>query len=109
MLIISFDTTELKERCCEYAVAESVYGTLDARALFTALADAEAMENAADWIEFFGDEVAVQQDCSLMLTFGSDLFARLIPVGTKFEKADDGSVKWQTVRYLKLVQIGNGH
>lgn len=109
MLNISFDTTELKRRCCEYTVAESVYGTLDARALFTALADAEAMENAADWIEFSSDDVAVQQDCSLMLAFGSDLFARLIPVGTKFEKEDDGTVKWQTVRYLKLIQIGNGH
>lgn len=109
MLNISFDTTDLKKRCCEYAVAESVYGTLDARALFTALADAEAMENAAEWIAFLGDEVGVQQDCSLMLAFGSDLFARLIPVGTKFKKEDDGTVKWHTVRYLKLVQIGNGH
>ncbi len=109
MLNISFDTTDLKNRCCEYAVAESVYGTLDARALFTALADAEAMENAADWIAFCGNDVAVQQDCSLMLAFGSDLFARLIPVGIKFEKDDDGTVKWQTVRYLKLVQIGNAH
>lgn len=109
MLNISFDTTELKKRCCEYAVAESVYGALDARALFTALADAEAMENAADWIAFFGDEVVVQQDGSLRLAFGSHLSARLIPVGTKFEKEDDGTVKWQTVRYLKLVQIGNGH
>ncbi|MBA4789212.1 MAG: hypothetical protein H2042_05895 [Rhizobiales bacterium] len=106
MLNISFDTTELKKRCCEYAVAETVYGALNARALLTALADAEAMENAADWIKFLGEEVAVQEDCSLMLAFGSDSFARLIPVGTKFEKEDDGTVKWQTVRYLKLVQIG---
>lgn len=108
MLNISFNTTDLKKRCCEYVVAESVYGTLNARALFTALADAEAMEHAADWIAFCGDEVAVQKDCSLILTFGSDLIARLIPVGTKYETEDDGTVKWHTVRYLKLVQIGNG-
>ncbi len=107
MLIISFDNGELKRHCCEYAVAEAAYGTFNARALFTALADAEAMENAADWIDFFDNEVVIQQDSSLMLTFGSDLFAKLIPVGTKFKCADDGSVKWQTVRYLKLVQIGN--
>lgn len=108
MLIISFDNSELKRLCCEYAAAEAVYGTLNARALFTALADAEAMEDAAGWINFFGDEVVVQQDSSLVLSFGANLAAKLIPVGTKFKRADDGSVKWQTVRYLKLMQIGIG-
>lgn len=107
MVNISFDTGELKRCCCEYAVAEATYGPMNARALFTAIADAEAMTTALDWIEFVGDEVAVQQDYSLMLAFGSDLVAQLIPVGTRFEKEDDGSLKWQTVRYLKLVRIGN--
>jgi hypothetical protein len=109
MLIISFDNAELKRSCCDNAVAEAAYGTLNARALFTALADAEAMESAADLIDFFGNEVVVQQDSSLMLSFGSDLCAKLIPVGTKFKRADDGSVNWETVRYLKLIQIGNRH
>lgn len=105
MVIISFDTGELKRCCCEYEVAEATYGPLNARALFTAISDAEAMNNAQEWVEFFEGEV-IQQDSSLMLAFASELFAILIPVGTKFEKADDGAVKWQTVQRLKLVQIG---
>ncbi|MBN8535272.1 MAG: hypothetical protein J0L51_14410 [Rhizobiales bacterium] len=109
MLIISFDNVELKQSCCDNAVAEAAYGTINARALFTAIADAEAMENAAELIDFYGNEVVVQQDSSLMLSFGSDLIAKLIPVGKKFKRADDGSVNWQTVRHLKLVQIGNRH
>jgi len=78
MVIISFDTGELKRCCCEYAVAEATYGPLDARALFTAISDAEAMNNAQEWVEFFEGEVVIQQDSSLMLTFGSDLFAMSI-------------------------------
>jgi len=106
MLIISFANGELKRRCCEYAVAEAAYGPFNARALFTALADAEALENAAGWIDLLGKEVVVQQGTSLMLLFGSNLSATLIPVGKKFEKEDDGSVAWETVRYLKITQIG---
>lgn len=107
MLIISFETDELRQQCCEYANAEAALGALDARALFTALADAEATENAAEWIEFSGDELAIDDDGSLLLSFGAESFARLIPVGVKFEMADDGSVKWQTVRHLKLTHMGN--
>lgn len=105
MVIISFDTDDLKRCCCEYAVAEAAYGPLNARALFTAIADAEAMTTAEEWIEFSGPEVEILESCSLMLSFGTDLSARLIPVGTHFEREDDGSVKWQTVQRLKVVHI----
>ncbi|WP_055049018.1 hypothetical protein [Devosia sp. A16] len=109
MVIISFDTEELKQRCCEYAVAEQAYGAANARALFAAISDAEANETVQDWMDLAGDAITIEKHCSLILSFGSELHASLIPVGTRFEKADDGSVKWQTVQRLKLVHIGGAN
>ena len=105
MVVVSFDTNDLQRCCCEYAAAEAAHGRLNGTALLTMIADIEATTDCSETIELFGPDVFLPDNGSMLLDFGSDLRAEFIPVGTRFERDENGLVKWQTVSRLKLVRI----
>ena len=105
MVVVSFDTNDLRQCCCEYAAAEAAYGYLNGTALLTMIADIEATTNGCEMIELFGSDAILPDNGSILLDFGSDLRAELIPVGARFERDGAGRVRWRTVSRLKLVRI----
>ena len=104
-MVISFETNVLQNCCCEYAAAEAAYGHIDGAALLTMIADIEAMTKASEVIELFGSGAILPDHSSILLDFGSNLRAKFVPVGMRYESDDAGRVKWQTVSRLKLVCI----
>jgi hypothetical protein len=105
MVVISFDTNDLRRCCCQYAVAESEFGPSDATALLAMIADIEATTNGSEVIELFGTDAILSDNGSLLLDFGSNLRAEFFPVGSRFERDDSGEISWQTVLRLKLARI----
>lgn len=104
-MVISFDTSDLQECCCEFAAAESKFGYSDARSLMTMLADLEAFNNGSEILDLYGSNAIHEENASIVLEFGSNFQAKFVPVGRRFEIDAQGWVKWQTVSRLKLMCI----
>ena len=105
MIIISFDSKSLHDSCVTLAAAEDLLGSTHASALISLISDVEAFENAAELIDFLGNQVKVCSDDSLFVVIGSDYRAKLVVAGTRFARDIDGRVIWATVARLKLVDI----
>jgi hypothetical protein len=105
LITISFETAELHDCCVSLQRAEQLYGTVDAQALVTFLADAAALENVAELLDILGSTVDILPDDSISVTIGAACRARLIPVGKLFDRDSHGKIVWTSVTRLKLQQI----
>jgi hypothetical protein len=104
-LIISFETRNLHECCCRVEAAEQRLGSVHAQALATVIAEAEAFENAQEWIDFCGLDIFIAEDDSLLVLIGSDYHARFVAAGLRFARNNEGRVVWMSVQRLKLMDI----
>jgi hypothetical protein len=105
VLIVSFHTRELLERCSSLEKAELLHGAAAAQALIGVLADIEALDNCGELMDLFGEDAKIVKDNMISLNFGSDHFATFIAVGAKLVHLRDGNLDWRLVKRLKLIEI----
>lgn len=86
-------------------MAEQQLGVVHAQALASTIADLEAFNDGAELIGFFGDEVFIEGDDSLVLPIGSAYRAVFLAAGAKFIRDAAGRVVWSTVTRMKLMDI----
>lgn len=105
-MIVSFGTARLKEICLVLSEAELALGTVNAMALVSVIADIEAHENAEEMMDYMDGLVRANENETLEIAFGNNYCAQLIPVGTRFQRGDDGQIIWSSVERLKVTAIG---
>jgi hypothetical protein len=103
-MIVSFQSEELHDCCCIADVAEKKLGSEHAQALATVIADAEAVETAAEFIELF-TPLNVGHSDSLLVPIGADYRVRFVAVGQAFGRDEEGGIDWSTVRRLQLAVL----
>jgi hypothetical protein len=104
-MIVSFQSQELHDCCCIASVAEERLGNVHAEALETLIADAEAFENAAEFLEFRETFASIDADDSLLADVGADYRARFVAIGQEVTRDKEGRIVWSGVRRLKLVAL----
>ena len=104
-MIVSFQSQELHDCCCIATVAEEILGGVHAQALKTIIADAEAVETAAEFLQLREPFASVDVDDSLLADVGANYRARFVPIGQEFTRDDEGRVVWSSVRRLKLMAL----
>lgn len=105
MLVISFKTQELRDTCHTLENAENRYGSLHAAALVEVLADAEALDNAADFIALYRGSGCVVVGDSISLKIGSEYVLSWIALGVGLQRTVEGEIVWSSVTRLKLMTI----
>lgn len=86
--------------------AERVLGTVNAKALVSLIADIEAHESAEEMMDFMEGIVQEKNNDTLEISFGRNYCVRLVPVGIRFQRNDNGRVIWSSVERLKITAIG---
>src|SRR5215207_6327180 len=97
-MIISFQSQELHDCCCIASVAEETLGSVHAQALETLIADAEAIETAAEFLQLREPFASVDVDDSLLADVGADYRARFVAIGQEFTRDAEGRIVWSSVR-----------
>ena len=103
-MIVSFQEADHRDLCCKADVAEKNLGRTRAEAIAGVIADAEASETAAEFIELFRP-LNVDEGDSLLIPIGADYEARFVATGQAFSQAGEGATDWSTVRRVKLVTL----
>ena len=103
MIVVSYASKQLAECCTKFELAQERWGSTDAQALIELIADIEALDNATDLVDFYGD--IVMQDEVLSVEFSPNCSARLKPSGRKVAKLADGTIAWDLVRRLIILEI----
>lgn len=98
MLTISFASAEWKRICADIEAAQEEMGAQAATDLMTFLAEAESMPNAAELIDFRGEEFG--EGDSLSFAIGSDYRATLTVVGKKPTRKPGGGIDWDSVQHM---------
>lgn len=104
-MIVSFHNEELHDCCCFASVAEETLGSVHAQALATLIAEAEAVETAAELLVLRDPFALVDADDSLSVDIGADYRARFVAIGKEFNRDEEGKIDWSSVRRLKLVAL----
>jgi len=104
LITLSFEDQLVHDACTDLDRAERLYGRVEAEDLVTLISDALALENARELIDLHGG-IIIEGDNSLHVPIGADYRATLVPVGTRFNRSENGRVLWETVTRLKLVEI----
>ena len=105
MITVSFHDQLLHDICTDLDRAERQYGRVEAQALVTFISDAHALDHAEQLIDLHAGETIVLDDDSLRVDLSADYRAALVVVGTRFRRADDGRIRWDSVMRLKLVEV----
>lgn len=100
MLTISFISAEWKQICASIEAAQREMGAQSASDLMTFLAEAESMPNAAELLDFRGEEV--RGGDSLSFAIGSDYRATLTVVGKKPTRKPGGEIDWSSVQHMLI-------
>lgn len=102
---ISYGSPELKGCCLVLEKAEQLYGRTLADRLTTAIAEAEAFDNAEQWRDFLGEDLMSTATKSFQVSFGSVYVASFAAIDNYQAVSASGHVDWSTVEYLKLTEI----
>jgi len=105
MLVISYETQEMRDACLSLENAGNRYGSLLAKEIVEVLADAEALENAADFIALYEGSDCVVAGDAISLKLGSEYVLRMIALGVDLQKTVEGEIIWSSVTRLKLMTI----
>lgn len=103
MLVISYQSRELADRCTKLEMAQQWLGPTQAQALVDMIADLEACKNARELIDLRGT-VAIDGN-SIRVDFSPNYFALLRPVGENVPPIENGTRDWDKVRRLMLADI----
>jgi hypothetical protein len=103
-LIVSFNTQDLRDCCASLERAEAVFGSAHAQELMTVLSDAEAVDPAAELMELYAPDVAVDGN-SLSLPIGVNYRLSFIAIGATIVRDREIGLDWGTVWRLKMMDI----
>ena len=103
MIVLSFDTPELRDGCTKLQAAQAWIGPMEAQALTQMIADIEAFQNADEVIAFLGATVDAQ-GC-IMIDFSRKHRAILRSTLPDTPLDPGGIPIWQQVRRLMLTEI----
>lgn len=103
VIIISYQSRELADRCTKLEFAQQWLGTTNAQALIDLIADAEALDNVAELINYYS--AIVNQSNSVLVQFSPKYKVVLKPIGPKIERTASGVPVWEKVRRLMLFDI----
>lgn len=96
MLVVSYESRELADRCTKLEAAQQWLGATEAQALVDLIADLEAFSNADEAINFWA--ATVDGEALLMIDFSRKHRAVLRPLGNP-------PFDWHHVRRLMLVDV----
>ncbi len=99
---MSFNTQELRDCCASLEKAEAVIGSVHAQELISVLSDAEAAETAAELIELYAPNVAIDGD-SISLPVGIRYRLSFVAVGVALVRDREAGPEWSAVRRLKMM------
>lgn len=85
--------------------AEAALGTVNAKALVTAIADIEAQENGSDLLGYMSDTANFNADDTLTIFFGTECAATFTVAARRFQRDHEERVIWSSVSRLKLIAI----
>ncbi len=68
------------------------------------LAEAEAFDNANDFVEFRSPDSSVISD-KIQIRIGEALKVQFVAVGMKIERNEKSEVVWNSVRRLKMTEV----
>lgn len=103
MLVVSFQTAELRDRCTKLQDAQEWIGPTEAQALVQMIADLEACQNAAEMIDFLGANVD-GLGC-IMVDFSRKHRAILRSAAAQGPFDPTGMPAWPQIRRLMLTDI----
>lgn len=103
MLNVSFRTKELKLICTRIEEAQSRLGSQSAAELHELLAEAESFLQAVELIEFRDGKIL--KGDSFSCSFGAHYRAAFKAVGDDLPYEEDGSIAWEQVRRIMLIEI----
>jgi hypothetical protein len=103
-LIISFDTRALRDQCASLEMAEAAFGSAHASELIAALADAEAAEHAAEFMELYPGGVTTTNE-RFSVPIGTEYRTAFQALGVTIVRSSKGTLDWQTVRRLKMMDL----
>jgi hypothetical protein len=103
-LIVSFNTKALRDCCASSERAEAVIGSAHAQELISVLSDTEAVETAAEFIELYAPNVAVDGD-SISLPIGTEYRLAFVAVGVAITRNCEVELDWRAVRRLKMMDL----
>lgn len=103
MLVVSFHTPELRNRCTKLQHTQEWIGPTEAQALVQTIADIEACQNAAEMIDFLGANVD-PQGC-IVVDFSRKHRAILRSAVAPTPLDANGDPAWAQVRRLMLTEI----
>lgn len=102
MLVVSYESRELADRCTKLEVAQAWLGATEAQALIDLIADLEAFPNADEAMTYWG--ATADGQALIMLDFSRRHRAILRPLGDVPNDAD-GTPDWAQVRRLMLAAV----
>lgn len=103
MIVISYESRDLADRCTQFEAAQQWLGTTEAVSLIGLIADTEAMDNALALMEFYG--ISDRKAKSISIAVSPTRRAIFVPAGRTPEADADGNPQWQLVRRLKLIRL----
>jgi hypothetical protein len=107
-VIVSFESEQLHDCCCQASIAEDILGSATAQLLATVIAEAEAAETAAEFLQLREPFASVDIDDSLLTDVSAEYRARFVPIGQELTRDGEGKIVWSSVRRLKLVALESG-
>lgn len=105
MIVISYGSRRLLDCCSSALAAEEALGPAYAPAVLSLIAEAEALETAAELLRLYGNSAKVEMDDSLLVAVGANCSVRFTVVGAQNRRDGAGRVVWDSVQRLKLVAI----
>jgi hypothetical protein len=103
-VIVSFNTEGLRDCCASLERAEALIDLTHARDLMTVLSDAEAVDTAAEFVELYAPNAAIEGDI-ISLPIGRRYRATFVAIGAALVRNRDGGLDWRSVRRLKMMDL----
>lgn len=106
ILIVSFGSKKLRTLCATSSELFKWLGVPHAQLFIQLISDVEAFDNAADLLEYLGNDVSlVLNRDALVVAIGTRYQGVFVATGAKFKRNDAGHVEWSSVRRLKLTEL----
>lgn len=105
-MILSFATMQLRDACQKLEAADEAFGSKQAQALFSLLADVETAQNGTELQALYTDSMTEGED-SLSIVFAPQCIAEFEVVQAA-STAGRGQIDLAKVRRLKLTKVEIG-
>ncbi|WP_151449181.1 hypothetical protein [Lacisediminimonas profundi] len=102
---LSFVSPEIRDLCLNVQTAIDAIGEHDFSVLKQRLADLDAVNNAAEYMDLFQDDVSVSEDGSELYIKLSTMVLIVAQAHTNLPVAATGQIDWSRVKRVKIVSL----